>query len=280
MRIAAAILIVVFMVSTSPGEDTSPGARHAFFAFDNGVGRDTWSPEEQARVLKEAGYDGIGYTGFEDLAARRAAFAAQGLTIFNLYVGCNIDVEPVYDPAWNEAIASLKGSGIALWLTIQGGTPGQDDERAAAAVREIAGLAAGAGIQVALYPHHGFYVADLDDAMRVAGHVDLENVGVTFNLCHELRAGNEARFDEILEKAAPRLFFVSINGADHEGDWDRLIQPLGRGAFDVFSVLKKLDGLGYRGPIGLQCYNVPGEPRANLAESIAAWRGYVARLKP
>jgi len=32
-----------------------------FFVFDNGVGRGKWTPEEQAKTLKELGYDGISY---------------------------------------------------------------------------------------------------------------------------------------------------------------------------------------------------------------------------
>lgn len=259
----------------------SAAADNLFFAFDNGVGRkEGWAPTRQAQTLKEVGYAGIGYTGFDDMAARRAAFDAEGIKIFNLYVGCNLDKDPMYDPGYNQAIADLKGSGITLWFTIQGGKPGQDDARAVSVVREVADLAAESGLQIALYPHFGFYVASLDDALRVVAQVDRENVGVTFNLCHELRAGHEARFDELLEKAAPKLFLVSINGADHEGDWDRLIQPLGRGEFDVFPILKKLKALNYEGPIGLQCYNVPGEPTANLTESLAAWKAYQERLKP
>jgi hypothetical protein len=31
-------------------------------------------------------------------------------------------------------------------------------------------------------------------------------------------------------------------------------------------------------PVGLQCYNIPGEPEENLARSCAAWRGFTARL--
>jgi sugar phosphate isomerase/epimerase len=104
-------------------------------------------------------------------------------------------------------------------------------------------------------------------------------VGVTFNLCHELKAGNGARIDELLEKAASRLFFVSINGAEHDGDWDRLIQPLGEGAFDVYGVLRKLQSLGYAGPVGLQCYNVKGDTRGNLAKSMATWKSYGERLR-
>ena len=72
------------------------------------------------------------------------------------------------------------------------------------------------------------------------------------------------------------LEFVSINGADagetNEMDWDRLIQPLGSGSFDVRSVVTLLDELGYAGPIGLQCYNVAGDPVDNLRRSLATWR--------
>ena len=249
-------------------------AANPFFAFDNGVGRGSWTPTQQAETLAELGYAGIGYTGFEDMENRRAAFDAAGLQIFNLYVGCNLDDGPTVAPDFAANIASLKGSGITLWLTVQSGTPGKDDDKAVALVSQIGQLAENAGIDVALYPHFGFYVATLEDATRVADRVDRDNVGVTFNLCHELRAGNGARIGALLDKAAPRLALVSINGAEPDGDWDRLIQPLGRGAVDVGSVLQKLKALDYTGPIGLQCYNIAGDTKSNLTESMAAWRGY------
>ena len=57
---------------------------HAFFAFDNGVGRGQWPPVQQAQVLKELGYDGISYNETIDLTNRLTAFRAQGLKIFAL----------------------------------------------------------------------------------------------------------------------------------------------------------------------------------------------------
>jgi hypothetical protein len=36
--------------------------------------------------------------------------------------------------------------------------------------------------------------------------------------------------------------------------------------------------LGYTGPIGLQCYGIPGDARDHLAESIKAWHNYTAQL--
>ena len=57
-----------------------------------------------------------------------------------------------------------------------------------------------------------------------------------------------------------------------------MIQTLDRGEFDVYRLLKALRERNYDGPIGLQCYNVPGEPEENLARSMAAWRRFWGRL--
>ena len=55
-------------------------------------------------------------------------------------------------------------------------------------------------------------------------------------------------------------------------DWDRLIQTLDRGSYDVGRVVKALRRAGYNGPIGLQCYGIPGDNRENLKRSMKAWR--------
>ena len=77
----------------------------------------------------------------------------------------------------------------------------------------------------------------------------------------------------------PRLTLVTLNGADRDGrDWGQLIQPLDRGDFDIPALLSELRRLGYRGPIGLQGYDVANkfhiEPSENLRRSMAAWREY------
>ncbi len=67
MLIATCVLaIAVVATAAEPG--------HAFFAFDNGTGRDQHVPlEEQAKMLKELGYAGIGYTGTARIAEMLAA---------------------------------------------------------------------------------------------------------------------------------------------------------------------------------------------------------------
>lgn len=272
-RIAALCLALALFASGVHAAEWRP----AFFAFDNGVGRGSWTPAQQAQTLKELGYAGIGYSGTDDLAARLKAFEEQRLKVFSIYVACFADREEAFAPELAAAIKALKGTDVVIWLTVQG--KAGNDPRAAEAVRQVADLAAASDLKVVLYPHHGFVVATLEDALRIRNRVDRNNLGVSFNLCHELRAGNEPRFEALLEEAMPYLDLISINGADQEGGWDKLIQPLDRGEFDVYGLLKTLKALGYGGPIGLQCYQVPGDIRENLARSMAQWQVFQKRLR-
>jgi sugar phosphate isomerase/epimerase len=95
-----------------------------------------------------------------------------------------------------------------------------------------------------------------------------------FNLCHWLRVNKNRDYRAILKQAMPRLWAVSVNGADaydEKPGWDHYIQPLDKGSFDVGAFLDTLLELGYRGPIGLQCYGIGGDAHEHLARSMAAW---------
>jgi sugar phosphate isomerase/epimerase len=247
---------------------TASAIANPFFAFDNGLGRK--SPSEQAALLKELGYDGIGYTGTGNFVARKKAFDEQGLKIFNLYVHSFVDNPNAYEAGLKEAVPQLKGTGVDLWLTLRGKAP--DDTAAVRVVREIADLAAASGVRVVLYPHLDYFAQTAEEALRIVKQVDRPNVGLTINLCHELIAGNADRMDAIVKACAPHLFYVSINGADRKGTWRELIRPLDEGNFDVPAFLKSLDAVGYKGPVGLQCFQVPGASEEHLKRSISQWK--------
>jgi len=252
------------------------GLTNPFFAFDNGINRGRLTIDQQAKTLKELGYAGIGYSGVGDLPKKVKAFKDQGIKVFSTYVWCSPgNKKRPYDPKLIEAMKQLEGTGVVLWLTVQGKT---DDEKATAVVRELAEAAAKHGVKIALYPHFGFYIATTTQAIRLVKKVDRKNVGVSINLCHELKAGSEPKLPEIIKAAAPHLFMVSINGADHKGGWDKLIRPLGDGEFDVLGFLKTLNAAGYAGPIGLQCYAVKGDQKKNLARSMATWKEYQKKI--
>lgn len=251
-----------------------------FFAFDNGTGRDQKLPlDQQADLVKKAGYAGIGFSGALRVPEMLQALESRGLKLFSIYVASRIDGDkPSFDPALPEAIRQLKGRDTVIWLTVQGRSA-DGDSRAAAVVREVADLAAASGLRVVLYPHVGFHVERIEDALRIRKLADRPNIGVTFNLSHFLAIGDEPNLDQRLKEALPYLEMVSINGADHQGewrrgDWSRLIQTLDRGEFDIRGFLRKLASLGYKGPVGLQCYQVAGDIQENLSRSMAAWRKF------
>ncbi|MEW6354885.1 MAG: sugar phosphate isomerase/epimerase family protein [Planctomycetota bacterium] len=202
--------------------------------------------------------------------------------IGNIYVGINLDEEPPYPANLQERIRDMKGTNTVFWLTVRGRKV-KDDAKVAALIRDLASVAEEAGVKVALYPHFGFYVATARDALRFVKEVDRKNVGLTINLCHELKAGNGDELPKIVDEMKDHLFVVTVNGADRVKDaksagWDRLIRPLGNGDFDVYAFLKKVKSVGFNGPIGLQCYGLKEEPVAHLTQSMKTWKEYSARL--
>lgn len=258
------------------------GLENPFFALQNGViDENHQTPESQAALLAELGYQGMGPSGTKGIPALLEAFDKKRLKIYAQYIGANIDWDKEkYDPGLPEAIEQLAGRETFIWLYVQGSrfprASAEGDARAVAIVGEVGEMAARHKLRVALYPHTGFYIESIEDALRIADKVGRDNVGVTFNLCHWLRVGSKLPVEELIKKAMPRLFVVTINGADAVeqpgAGWDRLIQPLGQGTFNVAGLMRTLRKLGYRGPVGLQCYAVPGDKPANLKKSMAAWR--------
>ena len=280
----------VIAALAAEADDTSKekGLVNPFFAMDTifGVpGRRALSPKQQAAMVKELGYAGISYWGnAEGLSELLEELDKNGLAAFPPYYGINLDPDKQkYDPELKEIIRLLQGRDTAIWIFIisreyKRSSP-EGDPRAVEILREIADMAKEAGLRIALYPHTGFWLERVEDAVRVAKKVDRENVGVTFNLCHWLMVDDERNVKPLLELAMPYLFVVTINGADREGKgWDRLIQTLDRGTFDLYEFLKTLVGLGYEGPIGLQGYGIKGDPYENLKRSMDAWRELSKRV--
>ncbi len=202
-----------------------------------------------------------------------------------MYVVVKVDEEPPYDPKVKDQMKRLAGPNAIVWPMVQGNraTPKETDAKAAAVLTELADMAAEYKLNVAVYPHAGYYLDTASEAYRVVKQVDRKNLGVTLTLCHDLMAGNGDQLLKMVEEIAPRLTIVTINGADNKKPgqkmgWDRLIQPLGRGDYDVYALLKKLKSLGYDGPIGLQCYGLKSKPIEHLTESMKTWKQYRAQM--
>jgi sugar phosphate isomerase/epimerase len=234
--------------------------------------------EEQALMLKELGYEGVGHIWLDGVAERIESLDRQGLKLFQITI--LVDIAPgkePYDPRLKEVLELVRGRGVQFLLLMNGMKPSDPagDERAGQVIREIADLAPGSGAEFLLYPHTDFWMERIEDSVRVADQVNRPEVGVIFNLCHWLRVSKDRDYESRLKQAMPRLMAVSINGADEwdaEPGWGKYIQPLGRGTFDLTKFIRTLRELGFNGPVGLQCYGIEGDAREHLRSSMAAWR--------
>jgi sugar phosphate isomerase/epimerase len=270
---------------------------YEFFAMDTAMVKKLGTPLERSDIELLAT---LGYTGVGPIASDPAAWLHLAQTLIPLLDQNKLKLYAVYssarvdrngfevDPGIQQNLPAFKGRGTIIWLPVTSKefkpSDPAGDAMAVAAVREVADAAAKYGLSVSLYPHFGNLVERVEDAVRIADKTGRPNVGVTFNLCHWLRVDRPDSLERVLKLAMPRLSLVTINGADRNGkDWGQLIQPLDRGDFDVGQLLAALQRLGYRGPIGLQGYDVANhlgiQPAENLRRSMTAWREYAKRSR-
>ncbi len=234
--------------------------------------------KEQAAMLKELGYEGVGHIWLDKVDERLQTLDEAGLKLFQITMQVDLTAgKPAYDAKFKDVLGLVKGRKVQFCLLTNGAKPSDEsaDPRGVEILREMSELARDSGSQLLLYPHVGCWVERIQDSARVAAKVDRPNVGAMFNLCHWLRVDKQRDYRPLLKEAMPRLWAISINGADEydqKPGWERYIQPLDKGSFDVGKLLKTLKELGYKGPIGLQCYGIGGDTREHLARSMQAWR--------
>jgi sugar phosphate isomerase/epimerase len=258
-----------------------------FFVFEDGLwNAKSDSPAYWADLVKASGFDGIELIGLDKLDGMLPELKRNDLRLFTLYVQIDLEKEQPYDPRLKSYIEKLANTGLHLWVHVHSdkykSSDPAGDARCIEIVSQLADYAQKYGVKIAFYPHSDFWVEKVDDGVRLAKKINRPNVGTVFNLCHFLRKDETEKLEQKLKNAMPYLFLVSISGADagdtNQMDWDRLIQPLGSGDYNVFSMLEILKKLDYQNPIGLQCYNIKGQPEVFLKESVTTWKKYIKQL--
>jgi sugar phosphate isomerase/epimerase len=259
---------------------------NTFYPFNNAM-RLPNAPkgmDEQAEIVKNIGYPAIGGHTGDDYFARRASLDKAGLKMPELYYGFNLaeNGEISYKEGLKEIIKDSKDRDllVALFLDAKSFTDNKEegDPLIAKGIQELADFAADYNVKIAIYPHVNNYCEESAHSVKLAKLVDRKNVGVIFNTCHFLKVEGDKGWEEKLLIALPYLYMVSIHGADagntKEMDWDRLIQPLGEGTFDVYGLVKLLKENGYNGLFGLQCYNIQQDFEVALTRSMLTWKEY------
>jgi len=279
--------VLFILICILPGKNRAQEFNPPFFVFEDGLwNAESDAPEYWANLVKEVGFDGLELIGLDKIDKMLPELERNNLKLFTLYIEVNIDADNPYDSRLKEYIKKLANTGLHLWIHVHSeklnpSDPG-GDKKCIEIVGNLADYARQYDVKIAFYPHTDFWVEKVDDGVRLAKKIGKPNVGTVFNLCHFLKKDETDKIEEKIEKALPYLFLVSINGADdgntREMGWDRLIQPLGSGSYDVLHLLKILKEQGYGNPVGLQCYNIAGKPEVFLKQSMEAWQRYINEL--
>jgi len=235
-------------------------------------------------LIKRLGYDGVGWTekAPETLANEIKELESRQLRMFAIYCAAAWkDDELTWGAHFPKLMEQLNGHCDILWLHIGGKGPAfatlTPDTPCIVKLRGLADTAKANNMKIAIYPHLGEWTAKFGDALTVAEHVKHPNFGLSFNLCHALAIGEEDSILALLEKAKPHLFTVTVSGANAHatGDdrlWKQLIQPLGKGTYDVAALIRKLRDIGFDGPIGFQGYGIALPSEQIVTETMEGWK--------
>ena len=275
------ILILFALPLTLFAEDTNDLHKREFFALCMDTHDEKQRTiEEQNTMLAELGFDGVAHLWIDKLEERVASAKTSKLNVAQIYFQINLSQNPPFDQNLEKVLPCLKGGKTQLALLIYGGKPSDEslDDKAFDIIRDIVRIAESNDVKVVLYPHVGAWNETVADNVRMAKRFPEKNVGVMFNLCHWVAIDKSENLRKTLELAMPYLACITINGTDtpeeiqSRADRAGWLQPLDAGSFDQKMLMTLFDELGYRGPVGLQCYGIPGDAKVHLERSMKKWR--------
>jgi sugar phosphate isomerase/epimerase len=235
------------------------------FHFD--LGRLAEDEAGQIKVLKSIGYSGLVLDlttpkGLESLERYQAAISDDPFEVYAGYVSFHMDKDIDAQSAHlDKVIQGLKKSNAKFWLTLYARSSTPEREQVVEILRSAAERAKAAGVELIIYPHYGSLIESAEEAIPYLEEVQNGNVSLSLHLCHELRAGNGERLNEIAAKIKPWIAMPSINGADIDavnevGAWDKSIKPLTLGDYDASKLLEALKSVDYKGPVILHTYGL------------------------
>ena len=237
--------------------------------------------QEQVDLALTNGYDGLmASVSMKNPLARIREFTAvpavrEGrFRIYSILWQSRLD-KPLNEAFLSDVLVIAKELNAAIWCNIVG-TPGERTNTIRR-LQLISQRCKSAGVQLVLYPHYNCTFETAEEALEIWQQMKCPEVKISIHLCHELKAKNQERFDEIVAKVAPLLALASINGVDTSVDfsvkgWNTMIIPLDKGDYDTRPYLAALIRHGYTGPILLHNFGFKTPPEEYLPGSMKRWR--------
>jgi len=236
--------------------------------------------DEAAQIseLQSIGYGGLvmNLTNPKQLKTLKRYQSAIGDAPFKVYAGYvvvdfakDLTAQNAY---LDKAVKALGELDAKLWviLRVRGGQK-VERKQIAEFLRSAAERTKSGGVELVMYPHWSgnnplnvCLIESAEDALPYVEEIGSDNLFISLHLCHEIKAGNGARLNEVAARIKPWLRLPSINGADVDAvnepeGWDRGIQPLTMGDYDSSRLIDALKSVGYKGPVVLHTWGLQDE---------------------
>lgn len=251
-------------------------------------------PDDRAAMLADLGLRRLVWDWRDEhlssFEAELEALAGHGIDLAGVWMPARLGADRL-DDAGEFLVDVLRRRGVRtdLWVCTEYGEPGRPAvlppparaERArlhARAVLPVARAARELGGRVGLYNHLGWF-GEPENQLEVADHLaalGYEEVGLVYNQHHG--HAHVDRFADLLDRTAPRLIAVNLNGTVRRGDLEgRKIVPVGHGELDA-QLLGALAASGWRGPVGL-IGHTDDDARDRLLDNLEGLERVVAELR-
>lgn len=266
-----------------PEVPTTPPKDYPFFAYNFG-GLENMTPAQQVKILKDHGYDGVTLQmakaehvdrlpQFLQLAENTPDFH-----IYSVFVRYNFADSEVDRNRWKGVVDLIKGKDIDLWFIFGKHEDGIDDAHVDGVMELVADYAQNAGVTVTLYPHSWCYFDTAESALPMLQRLQHPNLKLAIHTCHELKAGNHGRLDEVVHNVKDHLSFITVAGASKTLDASSrkamdatTIQALEDGEYDYAKFLTALKEVKFKGPVGFINFKVTKDPNNYLPASLNEW---------
>ncbi len=170
------------------------------------------------------------------------------------------------DSDHRKAIDRLSGKEGQLWVWFRDNKNNVTSAQLENFIRKILDYATSKGVEVVLYPHVNNMMPTAVSAFNMAEKINHPNLGIAFNLTHELNAREGNDVAENFAKVKDRVRAVTISGSRNGNH----ILPLDNSAFDLKEYMLSIKASDFEGPVGFLNHKLEN-PSDYLERSIDAW---------
>ncbi len=241
-------------------------------------------PTEQIKVLKNTGYRGLilnSQTKEDSVNLNIFINELRNDKQFNIHalmIRYNFNEAEKVRERWKMWVDKIAGKNIELWVIFGKKMDGINDEYIEVRLREIVKYAKTKKVKVVLYPHSYCYIASAEEALPFVKKINDKNLQLAVHLCHEIRAGNGARMNDVFENVKPYIGAVTLAGTDSVADFSKpklmdasTIKPIGQGNFNMKNFIEPLLKSNYKGKVGFINFKIEEDPETYLKSSMLEW---------